>query len=133
MVDFNSETTITRPAADVCKIVILQRRYDFLEALTEVYVRQANNSSLNLGHAKALLSILAKELGAMFRGRFSKKDGETWADLLTDITGAENIETLTAAFDRLDAELYRMGLTKIDTGREYDSTLVETENREKGL
>lgn len=128
MVDFNSEATITRPAAEVVKITILQRRYEALNEFTVVYQRMQGGGSENLGMAKALLRTLARDLGAMFSNRM--KDYQA---LLRQVASAKKMEDLEQAFDRLDAEIYRMGLTKIDTGRVYDKTMTETENREKGL
>lgn len=126
MVDFESETTITRPASDVCKIVILQRRYDCIEALGDLWKREAHGSTAGMGVAWAALKKLAKEVRAMLGQRLQGYD-----DLVRGVTmDAQSLEVL---FDAIDAELYDLGLTKIDTGKRYDRTRTERENAEKGL
>ena len=43
MVDFNNDITVGIPAADIERVSILQRRYDFIEAFEVFNIQEASN------------------------------------------------------------------------------------------
>lgn len=120
MVDFESDSTITRPADDICKVVILQRRYEYQEEMKLVYERRANGSSLNMNRAKSLLRTLAQEINSLFKNLV-----DDWDVLVGNILIVNNLEDLDAIFDVLDSKLYEIGLTKIDNKRKLGGNIKE--------
>lgn len=51
--DFNNETTVGIPAADVERISILQRRYDMIEALEDYKKKRLNGVGVTLSIVRA--------------------------------------------------------------------------------
>lgn len=130
MVDFDNETTIGTPAADVQRISILQRRYDLIEAF-EMY-KKATYQNANTGSAivRARLLSLFLELQATLKRRWDNKKYEKIKNLIFEKKVEE--EKLIEIIFEINEELDKIQLTKIDTKKVYDSGKVEEENRMKG-
>jgi len=131
MVDFNNEATIGTPAADVEKISILQRRYDLIEAFEQYKKGRLANVGTSLSITRARLISLFLELQATLERRLTKdKKYQELKDLIFANSLTE--EEILSAIYIINRELDKINLTKIDNQRVYDSTSVETENKEKG-
>jgi len=132
MVDFNNETTATVTATALVKILILQRRHDFLEAQEYYYKNLSDDVENNVGLDMVLarLRTLFLELQPMlmrqwegdsvikFREVFSKREKD---DPLT-------IEIVLNHFIQLNGMLDAVGLLKIDNKKAYDTTSWEESN-----
>ena len=133
MVDFNNETTITRPATDILKMTILQRRYETINALGWYAEKEESGHAQSLGTSKVRSSLLQLfyDCRSMLKNRMK---ADSFAAMEKNIL-ENNVDsqTILELFELIDTELYSVGLTKFDTGRVYDSTSVEAENKEKGL
>ena len=134
MVDFNNETTITRPASDILKVTMLQRRYDAINAIAWFDGRKKANLELGEGGLSKVyepLSALFTDSKQMMKARMKKEEYDYLCLTLKkpDLTFLEMKEI----FDLIDYQLYDVGLTKYDTGKRYDSTDIEEENKAKGL
>lgn len=127
MVDFNNETTITTPAADVIKILILQRRNDFIEASESYLKGEFGGSTMEIDILKARLYSLFYELQAALKRHYKPKEYEV---LIKELKG-QDYNTLMNAFFKINEWLDYMKLTRVDTKQRYDSTRVETENSMK--
>lgn len=130
MVDFNKDATVATPAADILRILILQRRNDFIES-KEAY-RKANLShGIDEVHvARARLESFWDEIEAIYY----RDNGETkWQKFLEQVKDADTFEKIEDVFHDLNHWLDTKRLIRIDTKRQYDTTSVATEDEENGL
>lgn len=129
MVDFNNEATIGTPAGDVVKILILQRHYDLLEAVEHYNKQVAMGQEANISTVKARLYTLFIQIQAMLKRRLPSKEYEDFKEQIQ----SDDDQKILEAIYRINEELDKINLTKIDTKKVYDSTNVEKENKVKGL
>lgn len=129
MVDFNNDATIATPAADVVRILILQRRDYYIEA-TEAYEKLAiMNATADISVVKARVRALYRELYAALKRTMSQED---FRILNTRIQSTE-FKDIDAAYEQMAEWLDKTNLIRIDTKRQYDTTIVTEEDAEKGL
>lgn len=131
MVDFNSDTTVSTPAADIQRIVVLERRYNVMEVI-ESYVK-IKDSGADTGPELALirsrLLSFYLELRDLCKRQLSPEDFDT---LKTQCTSSK-YKDLLDGYMTLNSMLDSIKLTRLDTKKKYDSTNVEEENKEKNL
>ena len=128
--DFNNETTVGIPAADVERISILQRRYDLIEALEDYKKKRLRGSGVDLSIVRARLFSLFIEIQALLKRRLNEKD---YNHILYSCLNSTKEEDLVLVIFLLNEQLDEIKLTRIDTSRVYDSKDVEEENKEKGF
>lgn len=130
MVDFNNESTITTAPHDIVKIMILERRKYVIDAF-EHYARQRAN---NIQASKAIISssmlALFMEWRATLKRILTEKD---FKELRDKIFNNPTYEQLLEFYEKIDGLLDEKRVIRIDTIKKYDSSNVETENKEKGL
>ena len=130
MVDFNNETTIGTPATDIEKVNILQRRHDFIEAFEFYKKNRLANRTSPLDIIRARLFSLFLQLQAALK-RHKKTDYE---ELKKQCKEADKEETIIETFLILNEFIDDpLKISRIDTHKQYDSTSVESENKEKGF
>ena len=128
MVDFNNETTIGRPAVDVERILILQRRdavIDAFEAYTQI---DANGAGASTHIIRARIESLRLQLYGMLRRRATKT-----LEVLSKRINTDDFETLLSIFEEISMVLDGIRLTRIDTKEDYDTTSIEADNKHEGL
>lgn len=138
MVDFNNETTVGVPASDIMRILILERRYNLMEALEEYNRNTLRGAQGDLSIVQARLFSLYLELHAMMERHYAKKGAEgkeRFAKFLRQIeteepSEKEMLQAIKEINTFLDADL---SLTRVDTRIRYDSRVAEIENQVKGL
>lgn len=126
----SDDQTIGMPAIDIERVSLLQRRYDFIEAY-EVYKKQKLNrinASLNLVRARLISFFL--QMQAMIKRRKSK---EVYEEIERKCFNSVDEGEIIGVFCEISEDLDRMNLTKIDTKKDLDRSLVENENEEAGL
>lgn len=129
MVDFNNETTVSTPAVDIVRVLILQRRADLMEALEDYLKKEALGYAQNINIVRARLYTLFLEVSGMLKRR-APEDYDRLKDSIRNLDEVEDIIKLILEFnDILDS----IGLTKIDTRKKFDSTIAENENIDKGI
>lgn len=133
MVDFESDATVARPAADIVRILILQRRNDLIDALEEYRKADFHGVQASLRVVRARLNSLFTELEASLKRRHDKEGPSPYKELRSLIKEGDTIEEVEEAMSFINEELDNWKLTRIDTIKQYDSTDAETENSEKGL
>lgn len=129
MVDFDSEVTVSTPATDIVKILILQARANLFESIEAWKRDEAQN--IDRGSeavAKARLNTLFMELQGVLKRKMDEKDYES---LKKDCNSGENLLKRTYELNEFIDE--KLKITQIDTRKQYDRTRVEEENEEKGL
>ncbi len=129
MVDFNNDATITTPATDVEKILILQKRENFIDALEHCNKIDGMGGTADLSVARSRLHSLYLQLQASLKRNM---DPQTFLELEKDLK-SEELQDILNAFFSISNWLDEIKLTRIDTKRKYDSSKVETENKARGL
>ena len=131
MVDFNNEATVSTPASDIVRILILERRYNLMEAIERRILNDsmAIEAGQDLAVIKARLYSFYFEICEVIPRRMKIEEKE---QLEKDIQ-ANDFAAVMRAFRSLNSLLDTIKLTRIDTKKVYDPTLVEDENKEKGL
>jgi hypothetical protein len=135
MVDFDNDTTITTPAADVTRIIILQRRYDTIESL-EAYLKQKYSGAKPDTHIiRARAHTLYIEILDMLIRILGKEEAERIEELIT--TEYDLIEDQERALFTATRMIYKaldhIRLTRIDLKKDIDTTRVILEDEEKGI
>jgi hypothetical protein len=131
MVDFNNDATVATPATDVVRILILQRRNDCIEAI-EAYIRNLGKTgSADPYEVRARIHSLFLELQAALRRRLSVEEYHAVRVLVINHHTA--IIDLVRCFEFMNQWLDENKLIRIDTKKQYDSTIVTEEDGEKGL
>ena len=127
MVDFNNETTVSTPAIDVVRILILQRRNDVLEAIEHYYKVDDSGAESDSGIVKSRIISLYLEIEGMIKKRTKDDDYKETHKAIIKIKQS-GIADLIKIFSDFNMMLYDINLTKIDNKPEYDTTKVEGEN-----
>ena len=128
MVDFNNEMTVSTPATDIVKVLILQRRNDVFDAY-ELWQKQEEEGISGNGKALvfARIKTLFLELQPMLKRKKKKEEyGRLTADINNKDKVVDNIYLLNEFVDDLK-------ITRIDSRKIYDSSIAELQNKEKGL
>jgi hypothetical protein len=129
MVDFNAEATTSTPIPNLIKIVILEKRYNLFEAVEKYLGRHYQNIEVETYEIKARLNLLFFELQALFKRKLSD---EEYNKLIEDLQ-KDDFETIKKTIFLINHYLDEWNVIKIDTRKKYDSTDIETENKEKNL
>lgn len=129
MVDFNSEQTLSAPATDIVRVLILQYRADTFEALGD-YLKKEANTDPPTNILRARIFLWFTELEAGIKRRYNA--GEEYIKL-KKLVKSEDFDRLLEAIELLNEECDTIRLTRIDTRQNYDRTRVEQENKVKGL
>lgn len=129
MVDFNNETTISTPAVDIVRVLILQKRENVMEAIEDYRKKTSLGYAESTNIIQARLNTFFLENEQLLTNRLTKEEFKEVVDNLE----SKDLKTLEKIFRLMNKALYDIRLTKIDTKKEYDQTDIELDNRENGL
>ena len=121
MVDFKETSNVTTPFTDVVKLTILQRRNDCIEAIEHHKNKILSGYDLENHQVKMRIFSLWLEIGSGYQDMNKEDLGAT-------INKTNDMEELISAFQKIDAYLYKIRLTKIASFKSYDTTDMEAEN-----
>jgi len=130
MVNFNNETIVGIPAADIERLLICQRRSDVLEALEDYKKRRFQGSNTNLSIVRARLITYFLEIQALFKRRTTPTE---YKDFWTKIKESQSETDIYDMVMTLSELLDKIGLIKVDTKKVINTADTEAENREEGL
>lgn len=133
MVDFNNEVTVGRPAVDVERILILQRRNDVIEALEAYHQVDARGAQAETHVMQARIRSLYYEIAGMLNRRHRSKKEKPKYEAFLEKLNSEKHEDLIEAFTFINNFLDTIRLTRIDTKTDYDRTDIEEDNKQDGL
>ena len=121
MVDFNNEMTITTPAYDILKVLILQRRDGFIESL-EAYNRTKSKGVIaSTYEVRSRLISLFEEIRSSFLSSETDKEVmEIEAKIKND-----DIDSIMEVYHIIDEWLYKKKLTQFDTGKNLGGDVVK--------
>ena len=111
MVDFDNETTITRPAADIERVLILQKREDFLNAFEQYSKQNRRNVQVETHVLGSRIEALFMQIEAMLRDHLKPEEFIA----LHEKVKSEEPEELIQSFFTISGLLRDIHLTKIDT------------------
>jgi hypothetical protein len=133
MVDFNNEATVTTPANDVVRILILQRRNDFIEAFEHYeklrFSNPDNEDAQYLPPVKARIRSLFRELQAALKRTMTPIE---YTELKL-ITASSKITDIELAYETINEWLDKKQLVRIDNKQQYDHTRVAEEDEVMGV
>lgn len=129
MVDFNNETTISTPAVDIVRVLILQKRENVIDAIEDYTKKISLGYSESTNIIKARLNSLFLENEFLFKARLTAEEYK----IVEDSLGSNDIKKLKDSFRLMNRAFYDIKLTKIDTKKEYDNRDIEMDNRENSL
>ena len=135
MVDFNNDTTITRPRQDIMTFMILQKWQDTIESI------QKYNSDISKGREPTLTQISSNGIALLILIRSSITAGITKSKTKTPNFTYNNIteleRDLTSELDQevfkainfIEEFLYQKGVTKWDNRDKVDRTDIFESNK----
>lgn len=128
MVDFNNETTIGTPAVDIVRVLVLQRRNDFIESL-EHYNKQIHAGVEAHTHiVRARIISLYYEIKPMLLRKYKDKE---YIRILEKSMNEGDIKEILLVWELINNFLDKIQLTRIDTRANIDTTDVLAETRSK--
>jgi hypothetical protein len=134
MVDFNSESTVATPANDVIRILILQRRNDFIEAIENYeklrFVNPENDDTIYIAPVRARIRSLFRELQAAFKRTLTT---EEYLLLQSYINRKSSITDIELGFEYINEWLDKKQLVRVDNRPSYDHTRVTEEDEIMGV
>ena len=136
MVNFDSDQLLTSNKGEILNLIILERSNDCIDSFKAWFKSSISNGSdlINKSYAlrSSLLSFFMEIEIPLERKIKDKQDFQELKEFIYSTKPAKE-EELIKAYDILNKFLDEINLTKIDTKKNFDSRLVEDENREKGL
>jgi len=137
MVDFNNETTVSTPATNIVKVLLLQARAVLFEALEQYYTHKFNGITPNISVARARLLIAFLELQGYLKRTLpkdrAKEEQKTYSQVFEKLDSEEFEEKdMKDLVQFLNVKLDKLNITKIDTHKEYDRSSWEQDNKAHG-
>jgi len=126
---FNAEATISTPAIDIVRVLVLQRCDNAIESI-ELH-RRKSADGINFSTAEA--SARVNSLFLLIRNVLERRLKPEHYNILKDNIKSEDIDKILKAFEVMLDALDQIRLTRLDTGKQIDTTSVEDENNESGL
>jgi len=132
MVDFNNETTITTPSADINRVTVLERKYNLLEALEAYHkMRYSGAGSAPLSTVRARLTSLFLELEHTLKRQLPIEEYEALEQGILE--GKQDRDIVIQSLRKITECLDSIQLTRLDNKIKIDTTRAILEDKEKGL
>lgn len=131
MVNFNDQTTMTRPRKDIVNIMILQQLQDILESIEYLEMKDEKDRDTGLPELKSRILALLTLIRTPLERQLEKEKKGTIKQLrkrIYEITYDEK-EELYNIIDYIEKFLYDKDVTKWDTKEQYDRTDILDMNR----
>lgn len=129
MVDFNSDVTIGKPAVDIERVLVLQRRENVIEAIEQYNERHQIAGQASNHIIKSRLISMFLQMDGMLNRALTQKEYE----LLKDKIQSDDTDKLSEGFNELNRYLDKIKLTRIDNIKAHDSSNIEEDNASDGL
>jgi len=133
MVNFNNETTVSSPAANIIKLLVIEARYNSFLAFEEYNNKISSSVNYNQGRVRARLGTWFLEHQAYLERTFTKAEDiaeieEVKRDLFfnkKDLEYSRILEIIVFLNNVID----KLKITKLDTKLQYDTTNIEEDNK----
>lgn len=121
--------TVASGPTELLKIIILERRKFLIDAIEHYNRRKFDNRSASISNIRAEMISLFLEIQAALRRDYKDEEYKE----LYGMVNSKEPDVLLDAFFQINQWLDEKKLIRVDTKKQYDSTRVESENREKSL
>jgi hypothetical protein len=132
MVDFNNETTITKPPREVVNMIIIERWYNWQLADQDYSKDRLSKNIFDSTTSRIRLRNLFITIQAMLKRRLDTKQYDTIYNILMDLSRKVTYEELLKAYFIINDELDAMDLTRVDTKEKINRADIEEANRSMG-
>jgi len=134
MVNFNDQTTMTRPRKDIVNIMILQQLQDIIESLEYFEMKDARDRESGLPELKSRVLALIWLVRTPLERQLKKEKKQTFKtiqELREDIYSIQydDKEKLYSIIDYLEQFIYDKDVTKWDTKEQTDRTDIFEMNK----
>ena len=126
---FNKDATISTPAIDIVRVLVLQRCDNALESIESYRKKQG----LGISHSTSECSARVNSLFLQIRDLLKRRMKAEAFDTLESNMGSTKFKDILEGYKTILTVLDRIRLTRLDTGKEIDTTDLEEENKEAGL
>lgn len=135
MVNFNDGQTISTPSLNINKIMILQRRAEFIDAYERWFeqAHQENENNLYLSRMVSKLNTLFLEIRSMLKRKLKQKNKLEEYNQLKIAINSNDSKKIISAFEYIDDFLDQIQITPVDIKRQIDTSRIEEINKYKGL
>lgn len=132
MVNFNNETTVSTPAANVVKLLILEAKYNAFNALELYNNKISAGISCNQALVRSRLGTWFMEHEAFLNRTLTNQTDKAELELVKedlffkkkDLEYSRILEIVTFLNNVMD----QLRITRVDTKRQYDITDIEADN-----
>lgn len=130
MVDFDNEITISKPAIDIERVSVLQRRQQFIDAY-EIYQQDlaSNIDRGSKGKVVARLISLFLQTEPMVKRNLDQKDYENMKKLVEKKSMSD--KEIAETYEKINTVLDKIHLTKLDIHKKIDRARVVQTNEGK--
>ena len=133
MVNFNNETTVSTPAANIVKLLVIEARYNSFLAFEEYNSKISVSINQNQGRVRARLGTWFLEHQAYLDRTFKKAEDIIEIDAVkTDLFFNKKDLEYTRILEIiifLNNVMDKLRITKLDTKQQYDTTDIEEDNK----
>lgn len=120
MVDFNNETIVSKPPAEIVKLLIIEHRENVLMAFENYHLKEGKGIINDTSTIRARIITLFFEVEASLKRRDEALHTE-----MGELVISRNYEALLRAFVLLNKEFDRMGLTIVDNAKKLGGNIIE--------
>jgi len=133
MVNFNNENTVSTPAANIIKLLVIEARYNSFLAFEEYNSKISGSINYNQGRVRARLGTWYLEHQAYLERTFTKAEDIIEIDAVKkdlffnkqDLEYTRILEIIIFLNNIID----KLKITKLDTKQQYDTTNIEEDNK----
>jgi len=133
MVNFNNDNTVSTPAANIVKLLIIEARYNSFLAIEEYNNKISCGVSFNQAKVRARLGTWFLEHQAYLDRTFTEeKDKQDIINIKKDLffhKGDIDYDRLLEIIVYLNDLIDKLKITKLDTKKQYDTTDIEEDNK----
>lgn len=130
MVDFDNEVTITTPASDVVRILILEARYNLFDAVENYLKVQTDGADVSTSTMKSRLWRLFMETEALLSRHMGEEDFKVLVAFCND-PDTSNPKEIMRLTGLVNATLDKLELIKIDNKRQLGGN-IKDRNKAQG-
>lgn len=133
MVDFNNESTISKPPKEVVALIIIEKIYNFLEADEDYAKKKLQGGGVSIAIPRARLRNLFLMSHALLKRGLDEPDYNGCVAVCMDVNRKDvEPDDLMEAFGHMMTVLDKVGLTKLDTKPVYNRNSIEQSNKAQG-
>ena len=132
MVDFNNESTISKPPKEVVALILIEKIYNFLEADEDYSKKRLIGGAVSIANSRSRLRTLFLMSHDLLRRSLDKEVYSAVKLVCMDLKQKIEPDDLLESFGHIMAVMDKVGLTKLDTKPIYNRNSIEQSNKAQG-